>query len=59
MKRLLVVRLGDLEPLAAEVLAAQAQLHGVTIRPWDLEEDPVDWEQVLREIFAADSVQAW
>ena len=47
------------DPLAQTLIKEQQQQSDVTIRTFDLTQPQPDYEHLLQEIFAADSVQVW
>ena len=47
------------DPLATEVINAQRAAGTGDVRVFDLSTAPVDYDRLLDEIFAADSVQVW
>lgn len=59
MRQVLLVLTKPLEPLNDIVTGTERTLPGVACRVVDLTVDEPDYQHLLREVFAADSVQVW
>ena len=59
MRKILLIITKSLDPLEEVVIAHESHLPGCEVKSVDLTAEEPDYRALIREIFAADSIQVW